>query len=255
MGQITGTAVPATPRRFIHSQEITHSADLNEWKSLRQRTVEVEETNPGAGSECKASMAPWTGACCASDDAGPFCVEEVLVVHHDALKNINFLLRVDELSGCALPSPPECVIAAKHAELQKRHVDLMKETAASLADRQVDDHNYAKGSQHGQDISYQGEDSDESHNGERPGIERHLLMELVDFNAREQGTDVHGFGEFSLRDDPAFIAADPGRPHMRGSGPAAQPSHDSALDGESFADEVEEEEYYEVPMPPHLLTN
>jgi hypothetical protein len=38
------------------------------------------------------------------------------------LKKVNFLLRVDELSGCELPTVPECVIAAKRAELQRRHL-------------------------------------------------------------------------------------------------------------------------------------
>jgi hypothetical protein len=53
-------------------------------------------------------------------------------VHHDALKKVNFLLRVDELSGCELPTVPECVIAAKRAELQRRHLAHIKDTALEL---------------------------------------------------------------------------------------------------------------------------
>lgn len=124
----------APPRRFYHTQEIAHEPLADEWQTLGQRTTEVVDLgDPQAcGSSCKV-IAPWGAPCCTSDD-GVFSVEEVLVVHHDALRKVNFLLKVDELSGCELPSVPECVVAARRAELQKRQNELLKDTAANLLD-------------------------------------------------------------------------------------------------------------------------
>mmetsp|Transcript_68301 Transcript_68301/g.192589 ORF Transcript_68301/g.192589 Transcript_68301/m.192589 type:complete len:234 (-) Transcript_68301:177-878(-) len=108
-------------KRFYHTQEIAQTPRDDEWEFLGQRTVEVEETeNWQTNGVCVASSTtrPWGAACCAAED-GTAAVEEVLVVHHEALRKVNFLLRVDELSGCDLPTVPECVIAAKRAELLK----------------------------------------------------------------------------------------------------------------------------------------
>jgi len=58
---------------------------------------------------------------CFTADVGTSSVEEVLVVHHDALRKVNFLLMGDELSVCELPAVPECVIAARRSEIQRRH--------------------------------------------------------------------------------------------------------------------------------------
>mmetsp|Transcript_7244 Transcript_7244/g.16394 ORF Transcript_7244/g.16394 Transcript_7244/m.16394 type:complete len:246 (-) Transcript_7244:99-836(-) len=120
-------------RRFCHTQEIAHEPIANEWQSLGQWTSEVEEKNGSVGSECKAAVSSLGASCCATDD-GACAVEEVLVVHHDALKKVNFLLRVDELSGCELPSVPECVIAAKRAELQKKNINMAKESSGAQSD-------------------------------------------------------------------------------------------------------------------------
>mmetsp|Transcript_78051 Transcript_78051/g.220681 ORF Transcript_78051/g.220681 Transcript_78051/m.220681 type:complete len:236 (+) Transcript_78051:149-856(+) len=128
MGQAT-TGLAA--RRLCHMQEIAHEPFANEWQSLGQWTAEVEDAGGGGGNECKAAAAAWGATCCANDDGG-CSVEEVLVVHHDALKKVNFLLRVDELSGCELPTVPECVVAAKRAEMQKKN-SLVKENT-SLTD-------------------------------------------------------------------------------------------------------------------------
>lgn len=119
-------------RRFCHTQEIAHEPIANEWQSLGHWTAEVEEKQ-GLGGECKAAVTSWGASCCATEDGG-CAVEEVLVVHHDALKKVNFLLRVDELSGCELPSVPECVIAAKRAELQRKSLGLAKDPGSPRSD-------------------------------------------------------------------------------------------------------------------------
>lgn len=112
-------------KRFYHTQEIAHAPRFDEWEVLGNRTVEVEETDGWqGGGTCVASVSrPWGAACCAVEDSTA-SVEEVLVVHHEALRKVNFLLRVDELSGCDLPTVPECVIAAKRAELLKQRNDI-----------------------------------------------------------------------------------------------------------------------------------
>jgi len=94
--------------RLYHTQEIAYVPAVNEWQRLGQWSNEVV-----------AASSPWHAACCGADE-GNSSVEEVLVVHHDALKKVNILLRADELSGCDLPSVPECVVAAKRAEIRRR---------------------------------------------------------------------------------------------------------------------------------------
>merc|ERR1712098_359250 len=47
-------------------------------------------------------------------------VEEVLVVHHEALQKVDFLLRHDELTSCESPAMPECVTAVRRAKILKR---------------------------------------------------------------------------------------------------------------------------------------
>lgn len=128
MGQAS-LAIGQGTRRFYRTQEIAHEPNANEWESLGHWTVEVDE-GVGPLHHCEArSFGPFGTICCAADE-GACSVEEVLVVHHDALKKVNFLLRVDELSGCELPTVPECVIAAKRAELQRRHLAQIKDTAS-----------------------------------------------------------------------------------------------------------------------------
>lgn len=129
MGQ--GTIGHGLPRRLYHTQEIAHQPSVNEWKSLGHWTVEVEESDSSTFSQCKEG-GPFGAICCTADE-GTCPVEEVLVVHHDALKKVNFLLRVDEMSGCDLPVVPECVIAARRAELQRRHMAAVKTSFTDLA--------------------------------------------------------------------------------------------------------------------------
>jgi len=130
MGQATMGQAP--PRRMCHTQEIALEPRSDQWQTLGRwtTTAEVDQAEAGGiGRGCKAALVP---PCCATDD-GACSVEEVLVVHHDALRKVNFLLKVDELSGCELPAVPECVVAARRAELRKRQEHAMQEAAALVA--------------------------------------------------------------------------------------------------------------------------
>uniref|UniRef100_A0A6U6QT44 Uncharacterized protein n=1 Tax=Zooxanthella nutricula TaxID=1333877 RepID=A0A6U6QT44_9DINO len=126
MGQAAGQSAP---RRLCHTQEIAlrppwpedvagGSAVGGVAGGYDERWLGQMETHTlGQWTTSEAAISP---PCCANAE-GPCIVEEVLVVHHDALRKVNFLLKVDELSGCDLPAIPECVAAARRAEMQRRH--------------------------------------------------------------------------------------------------------------------------------------
>lgn len=99
------------PTRLACTQEIAFCSSSGEAHSVSHITVE------DLGSQEKQRCTP----CCTVDDGAP-SVEEIIVVHHEALRKVNYLLRSDDFSGAAeLPSIPECVTAAKQAELQRQH--------------------------------------------------------------------------------------------------------------------------------------
>lgn len=74
-----------------------------------------EDVTPG-GQHC-AEVPSNCRLCCRPADQH---TEEVLVVHHEALQKVNFLLKHDELSSCESPSVPECVAAVWRSKIQKR---------------------------------------------------------------------------------------------------------------------------------------
>lgn len=117
-------------RRLCHTQDITYDATVREWQPVK-RTTRIDEV-PGNASippACDHAQTKCRALCGGND--GINGVDEVLVVHHEALKKVNFLLRVDELSGCDLPTVPECVVAAKQAEMQKRHLSMLQSESCS----------------------------------------------------------------------------------------------------------------------------
>lgn len=108
------------PRRFSHSQEIGVGHSVGDCHTMSRATV--EDLGPEDERGCQNSTMP----CCAVDDG--FCsVEELIVVHHDGLRQVNYLLKADDLTGCELPSVPECVVAARRAELQRSHQQMVQE--------------------------------------------------------------------------------------------------------------------------------
>lgn len=110
----------ATPRRFSLTQEIAvGQSSASKTHTVSRGTLEDLEREP----TCQSAVRP---PCCAVDDAA-CSVEEILVVHHDALRKVNYLLKVDEFSGCELPAVPECVLAARRVEQQRRHEENLRE--------------------------------------------------------------------------------------------------------------------------------
>jgi len=98
------------PMRLAFIQEISFSSSSCEAHTISRTTLE------DLGSQEKQRCTP----CCTVDETEP-TVEEIIVVHHEALRKVNYLLKSDDFSGAAeLPSIPECVTAAKRAELQRQ---------------------------------------------------------------------------------------------------------------------------------------
>lgn len=103
------------PRRYSHTQEIAVGPSVGETHTMSRGLLEDLGAQEPRG--CRQAVTP---PCCAVDDSA-CSVEEILVVHHDALRKVNYLLKADDLTGCDMPSVPECVVAARRAELHKRH--------------------------------------------------------------------------------------------------------------------------------------
>jgi len=107
----------ATPK-MCQMKEIAFEphAHEGEWRPVDEWSEDV----PGGAGACDAVPVPQRcRLCCRPGDAAQ--VEEVLVVHHEALQKVDFLLRHDELTECCeAPAIPECVAAVRRAKIQKR---------------------------------------------------------------------------------------------------------------------------------------
>lgn len=68
-------------------------------------------------AEASSSFMGCTPCCRAPVEAQ---IDEVLVVHHEALQKVGFLLRHDELQLCESPAVPECVTAMRRNRIQRR---------------------------------------------------------------------------------------------------------------------------------------
>mmetsp|Transcript_85659 Transcript_85659/g.223230 ORF Transcript_85659/g.223230 Transcript_85659/m.223230 type:complete len:306 (-) Transcript_85659:298-1215(-) len=116
MGQ--ATMGQTASRHICHTQEIAFTQQPGEWQSLGATTTEVGVRDIARlANFCKARLV----RPCFTADVGTSSVEEVIVVQHNALRKVDFLLLGDELSVCELPAVPECVIAARRSEIQRRH--------------------------------------------------------------------------------------------------------------------------------------
>mmetsp|Transcript_137101 Transcript_137101/g.382329 ORF Transcript_137101/g.382329 Transcript_137101/m.382329 type:complete len:240 (+) Transcript_137101:171-890(+) len=200
MGQAT---TGLSTRRLCHTHEIAHEPGANEWQSLGQWTSEVEDRDGGLGGECRAAVsAAWGASCCAGEDGGHRPVEEVLVVHHDALRKVDLLLRVDELDGgrCELPAVPECVVAAKRAELARRAAN------APVGSGGAENGGFAAGSEDEGDAGF---DADGG-NG----------TSQTDEDGDPAASPLPARGQFSV---PPAHRPMPGLPPRDGGGPALQP--------------------------------
>jgi len=95
---------------MCHTQEIAFEPAHDEWRPVDEWSEDVTQSqNCEPPETCRL--------CCRPGDS---YVEEVLVVHHEALQKVDFLLRHDELTSCESPAVPECVTAVRRAKVLKR---------------------------------------------------------------------------------------------------------------------------------------
>lgn len=57
-------------------------------------------------------------------------IDEVLIVHHEALRKVDFLLKYNELTSCDSPTLPACVNAVKHARIERACAALRRQMPA-----------------------------------------------------------------------------------------------------------------------------
>lgn len=103
MGQAT--------HKMCHTQEIAFEPFHDEWRPVDEWSEDISQGQhcEPAGDNCRLCCRP-----------GESHVEEVLVVHHEALQKVDFLLKHDELNSCEAPVVPECVTAVRRAKILKR---------------------------------------------------------------------------------------------------------------------------------------
>lgn len=101
------------PQKMCQMKEIAFEPSHDEWRPVDEWSEDVS-----GASACDALPVPQHCRLCCRP--GESQVEEVLVVHHEALQKVDFLLRHDELTSCEAPMIPECVAAVRRAKIQKR---------------------------------------------------------------------------------------------------------------------------------------
>lgn len=91
----------------LHTQEYRYVEEKygeGNFQSIGERIDESSSPDP-----CEAL--PFHCSCCRTEE-----IEEAVVVHHDALRQVNFLLSYDELAAEELPGVPRCVGAVRQAK-------------------------------------------------------------------------------------------------------------------------------------------
>jgi len=101
---------------MCRTQEIAFEPIQDEWKTVNEWS-EVHVSDEVLATPPDDPLPTRCRLCCKPTDSQ---VEEVLVVHHEALQKVSFLLRHDELQSCESPAIPECVTAMRRAKIQKR---------------------------------------------------------------------------------------------------------------------------------------
>eukprot|EP00746_Dinoflagellata_sp_MGD_P141390 gnl/MRDRNA2_/MRDRNA2_74505_c0_seq2.p1 gnl/MRDRNA2_/MRDRNA2_74505_c0~~gnl/MRDRNA2_/MRDRNA2_74505_c0_seq2.p1 ORF type:complete len:338 (+),score=69.27 gnl/MRDRNA2_/MRDRNA2_74505_c0_seq2:71-1084(+) len=90
-----------------HTQEYRYVEEKygeGNFQSMGERIDETYSPDP-----CESM--PFHCSCCRTEE-----IEEAVVVHHDALRQVNFLLSYDELAAEELPGVPRCVGAVRQAK-------------------------------------------------------------------------------------------------------------------------------------------
>lgn len=103
----------SSPPKMCQMKEIAFEPSREEWRPVDEWSEDIDGTGPCDG----VPVPQHCRLCCRPGDSQ---VEEVLVVHHEALQKVDFLLRHDELTSCEAPMIPECVAAVRRAKIQKR---------------------------------------------------------------------------------------------------------------------------------------
>lgn len=99
-----------TTPKMCHTQEIAFEPTHDEWRPVDDWSEDLTPAQPcEPPGNCQV--------CCKPPDSH---VDEVLVVHHEALQKVDFLLRHDELTSCEAPVVPECVTAVRRGKILKR---------------------------------------------------------------------------------------------------------------------------------------
>lgn len=99
-----------TQKMMCHKQEIAFEPTHDEWRPIDEWSEDLTQAH-----QCEPPR--HCRHCCRPNES---TVEEVLVVHHEALQKVDFLLKHDELTSCEAPAVPECVTAVRRAKILKR---------------------------------------------------------------------------------------------------------------------------------------
>jgi len=106
------------PPKFCHTHEIAFEPAHDEWRPVDEWSEDVTVNEScETGTTCVQALPVGCRLCCRPTDTQ---TEEVLVVHHEALQKVDFLLRHDELAQAESPSLPECITAVRRAKIQRK---------------------------------------------------------------------------------------------------------------------------------------
>lgn len=114
-----------TPQKTIlQKQEIAlWRGNTEEWQACGKCSIAVENDVIDDTYSCQVCACADSQGCCGDD--GVRLTEEVLIVHHDALRHVDLLENQDEISDSELPTLPDCVIAARKRDHQRFVKEMM----------------------------------------------------------------------------------------------------------------------------------
>eukprot|EP00747_Dinoflagellata_sp_TGD_P182118 gnl/TRDRNA2_/TRDRNA2_36225_c0_seq1.p1 gnl/TRDRNA2_/TRDRNA2_36225_c0~~gnl/TRDRNA2_/TRDRNA2_36225_c0_seq1.p1 ORF type:complete len:206 (-),score=44.32 gnl/TRDRNA2_/TRDRNA2_36225_c0_seq1:145-762(-) len=187
-----------TTTKMCHTQEIAFEPLHNEWRPIDEWSEDVMSAN-----SCEASVPANCKLCCRPTDSQ---VEEVLVVHHEALQKVDFLLRHDELESCESPSVPECVTAVRRARIQKRLAAQQRQAnprLATLPELKVED---SDSDPSDREVAMEGNNNENEEFGDED-------VEASDTAVNTRQAAANGAGGWSNQTFPADASSLDGRPY------------------------------------------
>lgn len=114
---------------FSKEYEIEYDAIVKEWHPVDGWIQDTNTSHSIKGSSheknrnnehddvLKCNYLPFCYSCCRNAEEP---LEEVVIVHHAALRKVDFMLKYDELARCESPGIPACVTAVKHRKLHQQ---------------------------------------------------------------------------------------------------------------------------------------